>query len=795
MIALSKDYDRPRVIKHTKASGGPLKSVFLAPLFYLLPLGVGLFFIRAAIGRISASIVLPLAVLLGMVLLTRTFEAAERLDVLRANFFALALGTFVIAPIGLRGILKWYRTTRWPVQTAIIIGALIVPSFFYTYFIVSWFPVTDLFQEIHTMKGAEELARNHVLNPLVSDSYIPAKPVLNGVLAGLFGYDQLVGVWALAVWNALFKLSIVWATSRLLENRDQRLFAFLLLSALLVSFDVTNGVLCNFAAMLLFVLLVEGISGGTPIGQRSHFGPEKSWASTLVFAFASLLFWNSWAANSVFDLAILLAVTILLGPFLAGSLRLTAMFESDARKFEQTIAFDNRYLLTFMLIGAMVPLHRGSLLFVPLAAISSCLFTTKLGRSGLRILSAAAIYLPLVAALLALIAVAEYFHLFDISSRAAVLMVKVAGLLLGVGGTIEMDLGTGVRNALIEWLRTFGLLTIGALGTVFLYALTENGRRLLADRMFVVSWTAGWLLTCGILAGFPFAYRSSFFVCVFFAFALSVALPQIWATVGKRSWFVPCVLLSVGMTYFALSMLNTSYQRFFVPLVVTFLGLAGFSLFTFHSRSSWKPVYMASILVIAISADRLGIRDAFFPHTYGTLPPNVSAISHYSEEDLTFADSLKGLESTTLVISDLYTVSMIRARTGLSSLVQYSNLDTSSPRGEMVLKEALNFAGAGNRQGVCKSVNELLDGGGEYVYLLSRIDPERRNLDTVVAYSSRTAKWRDLPLGDRASYYSDLSHMKSELILNLLKLGPVVSAMDDRMMAVRVSCSQGEAAN
>jgi hypothetical protein len=128
--------------------------------------------------------------------------------------------------------------------------------------------------------------------------------------------------------------------------------------------------------------------------------------------------------------------------------------------------------------------------------------------------------LPVVALCFALIAVAEYLQIFDASGGVNSLMSALAMHLLGVGGNTEMNLGLGGRNATIEWLRSFGLIGVSGLGLVWAYSIgTENGRQLWADRVFSFSWTAAWLLTCFILTGFPFAYRSMFFVSVLFAFA------------------------------------------------------------------------------------------------------------------------------------------------------------------------------------------------------------------------------------------------------------------------------------
>jgi hypothetical protein len=193
--------------------------------------------------------------------------------------------------------------------------------------------------------------------------------------------------------------------------------------------------------------------------------------------------------------------------------------------------------------------------------------------------------------------------------------------------------------------------------------------------------------------------------------------------------------------------------------------------------------------VFAISADRLGARAAFFKHTYGLPPQKLDAISHYNVEELEFADGLRQLDPRTLIISDPYTISLIRARTGLSALAQYSNLDTVASRSEQLLRETLSYAAMGTAAGVCKGVGELLDEGGEYNYLRRRLNPSDSSVSAVIVYSARTEGWRNLAAGERISYYPTEAALQPALISRLSSVGGIEARVNDKIIAVRVSCS------
>jgi hypothetical protein len=272
---------------------------------------------------------------------------------------------------------------------------------------------------------------------------------------------------------------------------------------------------------------------------------------------------------------------------------------------------------------------------------------------------------------------------------------------------------------------------------------------------------------------------------------MSVALSKVWVSIGEPQWLPPIVFLLMGIAYELAAVVFAGispYRPFFDPLFVGIAAVATVFLGTMRIGKPWRPLWLGAVLVFAISADRIGARAALFGHTYGIPPEKLDVIGHYTVEELKVANELRQIDPSTLIISDPYTTSLIRARTGLSALIQYSNLDTVPLRSEQLLRETLSFAEEGNAKGICKGVNELLDQGGEYNYLLARLKPNGSSINAVIVYSARTDKWEHLAPGERISYYPTEASLGSTLISKFSSLGVVEAKVNDEIMAVRVSC-------
>lgn len=746
-------------------------SAVSAPLFYLVPIGVGVLGLwRFRHSPWSAW--LPITFLFGAVVTTRMFEAAERARVLEPYYGVLVaavaaaslLGLAMLSAVATRVKLRW---------TAVWLAAIVaVPAYAYCYFWVSAFPFTDLFQDVHPMKLAEEFARTRVLNGLDSGSYIPVKPVLNGMLISLFGYDQLAGVWALAPWTAVFRLLVAWQASRLGRPCDNRMLAFVLIAGLLFAFDVTNGMLCVFGAIVLLVLLVEF----GEMFERRTVGALIA----LVLPIAAYLFWR------------------LLNPFpLLGGVMLivvAVVAAMIARKQGPAGAMWLAASLVIILAGCLVPLHRGSMLFMPIVALASAAWVLR-DRRWLLVaaIPIGAVALPAALGIAAVVMGASLLHValpFSIEER----LLSIVGRLIGYGGA-EMLLGLGVKNALIEWVQAVGPMIVLVIGVVLLWSIvTVSGRTLWRAPLFVVPWALAAGLTCVILTGFPFAYRAMPFVCVFFAIALSVALPRLWVYLKKPRGVAVAAPLMLGLVY-ALAMAIpplAAYVAFSLPLLFYSVVVAAIACGLLY----WLPVPRAAALVAVLAAllsiDRASERVALFPHAYGA-PRGATVISHYGSAELDVATRLRDLPPTTLVVSDPFTLSIIRARSGLNAPVSYSNLDTLNETSERLLRAALVAVTKGDRPEFCRALSKMLIDSREYRLLLKRLRGPQEHLDVVVLYSSRTRAWQQLQPGRRGSYFPTSEKLDEGTALAIERLAPGSTVEGGEIAIAHFRCEVGQA--
>ncbi|MCK1681767.1 hypothetical protein IVA87_20700 [Bradyrhizobium sp. 147] len=739
-------------------------SVVFAPAFYLAPTGFGLFLLWPLRNRHLAAR-LPIAFLVGAVFMTRLYELAEERHVVEEFFSDSIWWVALLSILGILGSVAWSRRTpvRWD---AVALAAMIaVPSFFFCYFWISSYPFTDVFQDIHPMKMAEEFAKTHVLNGVDGMSYIPVKPVLNGLMIGAVDYDQLVGVWALAPWTAVFRLLVAWHATRLVGSDGNRVLAFVLLAGMLLAFDMTNGVMCAFGAILLLVELVE-------FGQRFERKPLGA-AVVLLLPISVYLEWRFLGRDPVPSLV---AMTLALAT-------MAAVWSPQPQL--------GRALLVVVLVGCLVQLHRGSMLFVTVAAGAGAALTM---RNSLAVLWPAAItgrfLLPIGLGASAIVIAASLSHI-SLPFSLEEFYVSILSSLIRVDGP-ETMLGTGAKNAAIEWVQAIGPLMAIMIGAVILWStVTKLGRKIWAMPSFVIPWGLASGLTCVILTGLPYVYRSAPLACVFFAIALSVALPLLWFHLRQPLSLPALVLLGLGGMYGVLMLAVPSlslYGRFYWPVLICLIAAAAATFYCMRAAPKYRGAVLVASIATAIAADRLSEKVALFPHVYGVPPSPVAYISHYGAEDLAAGEAIDQLPADTVAVSDPYTLSIVRARSGLNTTFSYSNLDTLNEFSETHLRGALLAIRAGDQSGFCTELREMMPIAGNYRHLLDRLHLSKSSIDVAVVFSSRTASWSDLLPGGRQSYFSSLGPLDAEIVQKLSAIDAGIRLVQGRIAMINVRC-------
>jgi hypothetical protein len=767
-------------------------SVLVAPLFYLIPLGFALCLLGRLIGRLSAALLLPSACCIGFAILTILFQVTAAHNLLRAGFSELSYLSLLLAAFGLLSLIRWQPKCEMKIHAVVMALVPVAITYSYTYFVLYRFPNADLFQEVHPMKGAEELGRFGVLSPFVTDSYIPIKQAITGILIRVFGFDQLIGYWLLGAWTIVFKLVVVFAASSVVRRHRDRALVFIFVSALIVNAEFSNGILCFFTSLLLMTAAnkwmrrFDGASG------------SDAWASTavLLVLVGGELVYVATSTQAAFTY-------VLIGLALLSNFRSRRIFiKISPPQFAIELRPNSTGLLILLLVGAMLLMHRSSVILIPIALLTGWVLAIEMPRSSQPALKFLAVALPILSLLPLTLVLAEYLNLVNLAQVYEVMLSSFA-FLLGSNPDDDFGLGVGLRNALIEWARSIGPMFGILLAITFFYtALTNRGRALSNDQQFTFAWIGGWILTLVILTGAPFGYRASFYASFLFSVAVSIALPPLWQTAGRPLRIALAMILACSVIYLAVAHCIKAYNSYldFVWPIPTIAAVT--ALFLLAARSSrlqrsLTPIVLASVITIALSLDRVGSKFILLPHSYGEAPSNAVAISHYTKHDLEVAQALRALDPTTVIVSDPYTMGLVRARTGLDGPISYSNLDTVAKKARELLRAAINGARSTDKDAYCAAVNELLDKGArEYWHSVKQLNdfkgardkPSQTN--TVFVFSDRTAEWATAPLDKRVGYFPSQLRLREDQIAAVAALGSIVSNSDDMTIAALVSCPE-----
>lgn len=765
-----------------------LISILVSPLFYLIPLGTMLCLLRGLVGRLSLSLVLASACCAGFAVLTVLLQRAETLNILRGGFHGFCLLILVATAVGLVSLLRCkVKLNIVPPALLISVGTVLI-VYLYTYFVLYHYPTGDLFQDVHSMKGAEELGRFGILSPYVTDSYIPIKQAIAGILIRIFGFDQLVGYWALGPSTILFKLLVVFAASSIVPSPQHRAVVFVIISAVVVNGEFSNGILCFFASLLLMTATNKWMR---KVAETTGIKNSSMLLAALVGS--ELLLAPRWTqlAQAYFLLAVAATSYI---PFLRFS------FEMSPPGGIVTIRkrIDPVLLLILLMIVSMLLIHRSSIILIPIAIGIGWALALPMPRSLRPCLVTLGVALPLCSLVPVGVAVTEYLGILNLTNLYEPILSRAA-LLVGSNPGDDFALGTGLRNAILEWTRTVGLNFSFLLAATFLFTiLSRSGRALWQDQRFSVPWIIGWSLTLLILVGTPFAYRASFYTVLLFSMSSSVVLLQLWKSARCPLPFAIALVFFTTGFYLLTAHTSAAYRPYLefvwpITIMLSLLAMMGICAFYFSRRMDY--ILLVGLATLALSLDRVGSKFISMPHSYGRPASQIQVVAHYTEDDLAVAQALRNFTPEATIVSDLYTMAIVRARTGIGGPVSFSNLDTTAEKRRGLLQQAINAARMADKSTYCKIVNQLIDNGAsEYWYAVRRISNFKSDNEkpsetrTLFVFSSKTADWATTLGEERVSYFPNARPLRKEEIDSIGELGPIVANSNGKTIANLVVC-------
>jgi len=664
----------------------PVPAVVLAVLFYLLPAGVGLAVLplgatMSGIGLRKAEHAL-LAYFVGLIMVTLIVVARERNTSpdMRQELFDPVVLDYLLVGLGAFG---WARAVReWAdlrgiddfVRAAVWCSPLVVVPYTLTFLVFSRYPLTDLFQFTHIMKAAEEFAAFDRLNPFTADSYASVIQSLLGSLLRITGANSLDAVWLLPLPAYLLRVAVLYAVGRRVLGKYRSLTIFVAITLPFFGTGVlTNGDLAALGCLLVMALILATLQQHNASG-RTTWGISIGVTAALAVALATSRLLPDWL---MLCFVLLMVVAIPLAASRPGGVA--------------------TFLAACLAIVAVAPLHRSTVLLIPAIAFSLAWMTRPLlGRHALAWLSVA---LAIIGATVSSSILMNEYGNFSFPDPGKTLTEWIDGV-FGTRFSTSHDamLGTGAKVALFEMARSVGPLI--ALWSLILapqcLSRDREHRRLTGD--FVIRADATWFTGCALivllLLGLPFAYRAVFIPMVLFAVLIArhfTCLDQrglIHVTAGVTAL---SLLIAVGEYAVSEDSTTASYyiDRAMPAVLLCLLPMAGIGIVLIF-RSRWlKPAAVLAV-VWAVLFEHQVIRYHFFHYSFpGEPPPRTEPLSHYTLQDIKLAERIRDNYGDGILISDPYTLAIMRALTGLNSIVSFSNLDTMNTRAAEELRQYL----------------------------------------------------------------------------------------------------------
>lgn len=710
-------------------------TLLAAPHFVLLPLGLGLFLMGVLSARVPATLtrmqVMLLGYLIGAFVLVQVYVLAERYGFLAGNATRIFTVVYVLSLFGylrFRAVFVMDAPANQALRLFILI-ALPLLGFRYLTQIGDFahFPILDLFQRVHFHKGALEFARFEILNPFVADSYIPFQQVHLGLLAKFFGFEPLLGEWVLPlVTEPLRFASYAVIVMRLNTTPFSKILGLSLCLAWMSSNNPTNGEIVSIAVLLMLSFLIPN----KPQGDR-RFGLAGVLAIAMTLAL--MVMGSIWLYSQ--SLWIPFVLLLLLVP-------LTWRWANECQAA-------TGLLVTAIVMLIILPFHRSSTMLLGFVLVSVLVLgvvnyylRSERNESRSKQVLAITILLGIFAAVMAGMVLSQIglgrhdefglWPLFDTVMRA-VLGKNIYGedVLPGLGG----------KTALFELGRSISVVVVGLvaffLGRYFLEAffakapLSAQPQRSSDYKPVLDILVLALFLMVLILTGFPFIHRAAFLPAVFVNIALAEMIGRYFQRsggAGVRSLYG--VGLATGffiLIFFLFTQpaLLQNAKPYLNEVAPELLGLIALVLtIIFWKRTVSKSRILLLVLVIAVLTERTFVTALFRSYAYNhTVPAAGQPISHFDMEELAMADWVAETAlADVILLSDPYTLSLVRARTGLNGAVTYSNLDTLPPKNKEKLLRVLSLlADKAESTEVCNAITEMLVGGSspELNYVLS----------------------------------------------------------------------------
>ncbi len=815
------------------------KDVFVIPLYFIVPAGIGLLIlsINNAHLRLQPWLTRPQLALgsafIGLVAVTLLHQELERTRSLQSVF------PWLFPSIVALSLLGYYRgrqmlsidaaTWKGVVKTLLLLLPFAAFAYYFQYLYFSSYPLRDIFQETHFMKGAYELSRTQVLNPYITASYLPFIQVLLGQLNHFYGVDLLRADWVLPLYAYFFHLACYAVFfSSLLQDRRAYRFALVLMTVLAPMFYVENMIMLESMLLVLFSILVRFSRGtDTPAGFKSMLVLLASLFVAYYFYFDYILTPPATALNQ--------PPALFTGMWALAAIVFVAVLFQDSARIG-AVAF-----LALLVVSAF-GMHRGILLFMPMILLASLVYylvaNTSIATlsSGKRFTFIAWV---LGASTLGFVVAFAFWYLNryflqEVVSDNQQMTTRIAEYLLR---TTKIEAGgTGLGHSVVEYLRLSPPILI-LVSLVLLVRFLVSGRKVSAsgaqeeksifdhadmsrhlnEIVYFVAVIAA--LSALVLSTVPYAYRGAFFpiafgVALFASLMTGYAAPTNKGMPPRRKIMLVALALLAYMLLGLLYLYSPFYSRFddtnaylaaIRPLLMV-IAIGGFLLFSLliaYRHSKLAANILLALAIFAVTFDAVGLRTLFSEKAYGKDLPESGVISHYTSRDLDLGKALRSYPTRTILISDPYTLSILRGVTGLNSAYSFANINLVSDDADMYRRLFRYIAVIGDEKFSMKNASELLtlvyrlsgNIAAEGMYLWNHLYSGTGDLVTVDdiyqhfvwVINAKTFHWA---MGED-SYYPVNSPIPSHLVSRLQDYFDIEKNIDGRLLVMRLKRQPG----
>lgn len=684
-----------------------VKDILIAPLFFLVPTGIGLIIFslvdthKKLLQTLTRLQLTLCATFLGFLTISLVYAELENRGLLAQAFPMLHPIIILFSLTGfyrVREIMEINDTVKSFFKTTLILLPLFLIVYYFPYIHFSSFPLRDIFQEVHLMKGAIELSKYFILNPATGDSYFPLFQVHFGVLNHFYAYNLFNSHWISPFYLFFFQLLCYYCFYSSFIKDQFILNIALGLGVITTSlmYNTNNGHLL-LLSLVLFSVLVSKNQG------RSKALPVILELFALgIFAMAAFLNRQIPFHSQTFLPYLLYYLIFILSLSYFNFIRL----------------LPTAFVLLLLLIAA--PYHKATALYLPVVLLMYAIYfmafqwdKIKMALLEYSLLKRVGRYSVICAALIVLFGIIILKSWPSVGIYSNKQLYSLYALFGGDGSYSPASF----KGVLAEWGRTTPL----ALHLVFLLIMIEIFiifRKNLESldylfteqdlRFFIFSMLSAGMLVIALFIPIPHMYRILFFpalmifamVGFMFKFYFKNYLNN--GEYSPRILLIPIILIIYTITFrFIYNMpwkngqIKSYYISMLYPVPEIALSVMLFLLIVLllRRKTSLRYYFILIILMVGISLDRFMLIAKLFENShpyapYTTSPPRV--ISHYSLIEFRTAEWLeKYLHSPEFIlISDPYTLGIFEAVTGNNGFYTFSNLGLMLKRHEDNMKAA-----------------------------------------------------------------------------------------------------------